>query len=219
MRHVHTREAREDDPLHRGGSQRDGARSQSQAAASSRQQGVRLRSSTCCNAHARINISRKPARHCSTQKLPQPTQLCTCKSGGLRWPGNAWCSLLVALMYMQDYTVHLLAAQCLHGCTCYLTPLCRRRNRAPFAAITSDTAFLLSLLHTSMLWLVQDPEDMRLVLVSSHTELEDAKPLAELKVQNDDVLGLCFRQAGAAGARCCGKGIRGLLQCSMHDRS
>lgn len=68
-----------------------------------------------------------------------------------------------------------------------------------------------------MLWLVQDPEDMKLVLVSSHTELEDAKPLAESKVQNDDVLGLCFRQAGGAGAHCCGKSIRGLLQCSMHD--
>jgi hypothetical protein len=41
---------------------------------------------------------------------------------------------------------------------------------------------------------VQDPDSMKLVLISKNLELEDARRLADLKVQNDDVLGLCYKK-------------------------
>jgi hypothetical protein len=41
---------------------------------------------------------------------------------------------------------------------------------------------------------VQDPDNMKLVLISKNVELEDARRLADLKVQNDDVLGLCYKK-------------------------
>ena len=46
---------------------------------------------------------------------------------------------------------------------------------------------------------MQDPEDMKLVLISTGVELEDAKLISDLKVQNDDVVGLCYRKEGTEG--------------------
>jgi hypothetical protein len=41
---------------------------------------------------------------------------------------------------------------------------------------------------------------MKLVVKSTGAELEDAKTLSDLKVQNDDVIGLCYRKAAGDGA-------------------
>jgi hypothetical protein len=46
---------------------------------------------------------------------------------------------------------------------------------------------------------LQDPLDMKLVHVSTGQELDDSRSLADLKVQNDEVLGLCFKKETSAG--------------------
>lgn len=40
---------------------------------------------------------------------------------------------------------------------------------------------------------------MKLVLVSTGVELDDAKLLSDLKVQNDDVVGLCYKKEAVEG--------------------
>lgn len=49
----------------------------------------------------------------------------------------------------------------------------------------------------------QDPEDMKLILVKNGVELDDAKLLSDLHVQNDDEIGLCFKvqSTGATSSR------------------
>lgn len=47
--------------------------------------------------------------------------------------------------------------------------------------------------------LLQDPLDMKLVHVPTGQELEDSRTLSDLKVQNDEVLGLCFKKDTSAG--------------------
>lgn len=47
---------------------------------------------------------------------------------------------------------------------------------------------------------MQLPDEMKLVLMSNQVELEDAKRLADLKVQNDDIIALCYRKQSAEGA-------------------
>ena len=47
--------------------------------------------------------------------------------------------------------------------------------------------------------LLQDPLDMKLVHVPTGQELEDSRTLSDLKVQNDEVLGLCFKKETSAG--------------------
>jgi hypothetical protein len=49
----------------------------------------------------------------------------------------------------------------------------------------------------------QDPADMKLVKVSTGGDLDDARTLADLKIQNDDVLGLCFKTEASGGAPDC----------------
>lgn len=44
---------------------------------------------------------------------------------------------------------------------------------------------------------------MKLVQVSNSLELEDAKLISELKIQNDEVVGLCYRKEGAEGVCAC----------------
>ena len=48
---------------------------------------------------------------------------------------------------------------------------------------------------------VQLPDEMKLVLTSNQVELEDAKRLADLKVQNDDVIALCYRKQSTEGTK------------------
>jgi hypothetical protein len=55
------------------------------------------------------------------------------------------------------------------------------------------------LAHWPLRYAFQDPEDMKLVLVSTGVELDDAKLLSDLKVQNDDVVGLCYKKEAVEG--------------------
>jgi hypothetical protein len=50
---------------------------------------------------------------------------------------------------------------------------------------------------------------MKLIHVSTGQELEDSRSLSDLKVQNDDVFGLCFKKETSAG-------MYGMVQ---HERS
>lgn len=45
----------------------------------------------------------------------------------------------------------------------------------------------------------KDLLDMRLVLLPGNTVMEDARPLSDLKVENDHVIGLCYRNASGDG--------------------
>lgn len=47
---------------------------------------------------------------------------------------------------------------------------------------------------------MQDIGDMKLVHMTNRTDMDDADTVSGLKVENDDVLGLCYRRENAEGA-------------------
>jgi hypothetical protein len=65
---------------------------------------------------------------------------------------------------------------------------------------------------------LQDPLDMKLIHVSSGHELEDAKTLLDHKVQNDDIIGLCYKKETSSGARLCQRGWLSSYMCFLASK-
>lgn len=65
---------------------------------------------------------------------------------------------------------------------------------------------------------LQDPLDMKLVHVLTGQELEDSRSLSDLKVQNDEVLGLCFKKDTSAGMCLLAKRLHGTITSTCLQR-